>query len=130
MHFDFLEPLSAGAGTMGNFRSDAELVGTVNEQALMGGLWQKGELLYMGGDYPDGRYVATRATHHFAAAPNLVDQVVSGVEHVTKEGWDVAWVEYQRITNAGIRAGQPVRVQIEKVYKYSSEFNSRLGFPY
>jgi hypothetical protein len=129
VHFDFFQPVPAGFGGIDKFFRDAELVGKLNRYELFGGRVQPGELLYLGGDYPDGRYTASVVTHHFARAKNLVEQLVEGISGVTKKGWEVAWVQYEPIQKNGYPAGKPVRVHIEQVYEYDSNFQAYLGVP-
>lgn len=129
VHFDFIQPVAAGAGTIAKFLLDAELVGKLSRTVHFGGLIKVGELLYLGGDYQDGRYVATSVVHHFAYAKNLDSALIEGIAGVTKLGWDVAWVEFQRFAKNSRPAGKPVRVHVEQVYEYHSQFSGYLGVP-
>lgn len=127
--FDLLVPMAAGRCTLAYMKQTAQLVGMSNEQPLASNTFVKGELLYVGSDLPDGRYVPVIGTHHFLFSRDLQSAVVSGISGVTKEGFQVAWVEFQRLTANGRPVSKPIRVQIEQVYEHTTQFPSELGFP-
>ena len=104
----------------------ARQVGKVNVDA-----WRNlspGECLYMGMEGEEsGGTAPVEITHSIACSENIIDQIVLGIGGVSKDGWDVAWVE----SKPGVSNGKPVRtpayVHIERPYLRTS-FANMFGF--
>lgn len=106
----------------------ARYTGRVNENAWRG--FQPGEALYMGCDFQNSATdVSCEVVHYVAGAENLIEETIASIPNVTKNGWDIAWIECKPDvhSDSGKAIKGPRYVHVERPYK-RSDFASFLGF--
>jgi hypothetical protein len=96
--------------------------GKFNNAPFLG--FADGEVLFLGaagsrpGDDPDDQW---QLTFKFAAQENRTDIMIGDIGPITKLGWDLLWVHYDRpevetVSGKGILIPKPDAVYVERVY--------------
>lgn len=86
-----------------------------------------GECLFLGAQGRSGSQSEASVTYSIACSENLVNKTIAEIAGVTKRGWWVSWISYER----AVDGGQPVRraewIYVERVYD-EMDFYAVLGF--
>lgn len=100
-------------------------VGKTNSVAFRG--YPAGTLLFAGFDCGDGTDTDATVTYEFVVSPNESNISQGGITGISKNGHDVAWVEYEDQVSSGYPVQQARAVHVERVYD-SFDFASVFGW--
>lgn len=99
----------------------ASLTGRINSSTFRG--WDAGEVLFTGASATERQSSTNQKlwdiTFNFQARANETDLTIAGIPVAEKQGWDYAWIAYEKKTDTSAKATvqQPVQCNIETVYR-------------
>jgi len=103
----------------------ADATGSVNSDTFF--TKPAGSFLFLGATGSDGSEAEASVSYQYAYSKNLAAQVIGGIEGVTKDGWDYAWIEFESDTDDSKPIRKPLAVHVERVYDRVS-YGSLFGF--
>ena len=112
---DFSESRVVAKVTTAYRKKLAALTGKVNSKTFKG--YAPGEVLFLGANASGKKGQPVEITYGFSASPNLVDFKIGGIEVAECDGWDYAWVTYEKKLSANSLVKKPTAVYVEKVYE-------------
>lgn len=123
LNVSFRHPL--GVITPAQIKNLARLTGKVNSEPFLG--FDPGEILFLGCTGSEGTDAETEIHYQFAASENLQNEIIGGIEVASKDGWDVAWIEFADDEDAGQPIRKPKFIRVERVYR-RTDLAMALGF--
>lgn len=75
-----------------------------------------GEVLFMGARGSDGTDAPSEVGYSFACSENLQNIVIGEITGISKDGWDLIWLEWEDYEDSGKPAKKPKQVNVERVY--------------
>lgn len=105
-----------GIMTLARVKHLHNYTGMVNSSPFLG--FAAGEVLFLGATGDDlGVTEEVETSYALACSPNLQDQVIAGIENVTKQGWDLIWLEYRDRVVDGKPTSKITHLHVERVYR-------------
>lgn len=107
-----------------------DLTGTVNSTQMFNR--PPGEILFLGLDMSaalpsSGSSGDTTLSYEFARSKNLTNQVIDGINNITKNGWDVLWIAWKDDADANQKIKRAKAVYVNRVYD-RVDLRAALGF--
>lgn len=116
--FEFTVSVTVGFITRGYLQTLRDTVGTVNLAAFYG--FNQGEVIFLGvsGQQKDANKITL--TYKFGVRPNesFDLELVTGVETITKRGWEYVWVSYTNFEDVSQLVQRPKFAYVERLYVF------------